>query len=228
MAYAQYSAGATGDEISSWYSESLVALGYREWLVQPQPSDSVTKYAAAFFLPTQPLVTVEVHTSDSSTRNFPTVFELIVTHRAPSDEYDLPEEIVPRNTQRVQVKYFLDQSNEVPDRTMVVDDPSTVRRLVETVNRMPVRANWVQFGCSDSGSAAEVKFTRGNEDSVIIRETAICSRFHVYAPGLPPLEDAHLLLWEAIEEIVGLQPEPAPTFVRLGPTPTPVGLSGTP
>ena len=99
-ASAQYSLNVTDEEKMDWYTQHLQALGYRSDGERRGAGGGIVKRERAFFLPSQPFVSVQVHTQ----RGHDVGFELLVVHDVP-----LPKPAsaaLPADIESVEITYF--------------------------------------------------------------------------------------------------------------------------
>jgi hypothetical protein len=204
-ASAQYTVQATDSDILNWYTEKLETEGYRKYAGHSYGGGGTTKAGdIAFFLPSQPLVSVEIHVYDVPGNP---VFELLVTYTLPLPKPD--EEVLPSDTDSVEITYFGYSEDDLP-RIKTLTDKRDVMQLVNMVNALPVRPDYVYMGSPMSGGPQTIfslVFHSPSKGNITVSDIVGQGRtgIGIHISGFPILEDTYGLLLETIEQLLGVQ-----------------------
>ena len=204
-ASAQYTVQATFSDILNWYTEKLGAEGYRKYAGHSYGGGETTKAGdIAFFLPSQPLVSVEVHVYDVPGDP---VFELLVTYTVPLPKPD--EEALLSDIDSVEVTYFGYSEGDLP-RIKILTNKRDVMQLVNMVNALPVRPDYIYFGDllpDRSQTIFRLVFHSPSKGNITVSDIVGQGRtgIGIHISGFPILEDTHGLLLETIEQLLGVQ-----------------------
>jgi hypothetical protein len=197
-ASAQYSVKAYDHDIMNWYVNELSTKGYRLYGgVSTFSMGTVGGEEIAFFLPSQPLVSVEVHLYDMAGE---TILELLVTYSVPLPKP--PEESLPDDIDSITVTYFSGNLTTVK----TITDSQTITQLVSMVNALPVRPDYV-YSCPigvETRTIFSLVFHSQSEGNITVSDVIGCQVGGIYMGDYPILEDVHGLLREAIEQVLGI------------------------
>ncbi len=198
-ASAQYTVQATDSTILGWYLAVLEAKGYRHHGEEGGGNGTVTTRSIAFFLPSQPLVSVQVHVYTSSSSSMLPVFELLVTYTVPLPKP--PEESLPNDISSVKITYAPDTASAV---VKTITDAQAIKSLVNMVNGLPVRPDYITTGPLP-GMSRQTLFSlifhsTAKGDITVTDVTFEGIRFDDY----PLLDDPHNLLQEAVRQMLGI------------------------
>jgi len=197
-ASAQYTVQATEDDILSWYVNELGTKGYRKYNEGGFGGGTVSGRDMAFFLPSQPLVSVEVHIYDMPST---LVFELLVTYSVPLPKP--PEEKLPDDIHSITVTYF---SGVLPT-VKILTDSQVVMQLASMVNALPVRPDYAYTGLLTSGGPQTIfslVIHSQSKGDITVSDIIGCAETGIHESDYPILEDTHGLLREAVEQILGI------------------------
>jgi len=198
-ASAQYTVQATDDDILSWYVNELGTNGYRKYSEGGFGGGTLSGHNMAFFLPSQPLVSVEVHVYDVPGAP---VFELLVTYSVPLPKP--PEEKLPDDIESITVTYF---SGVLPT-VKILTNSQVVMQLVSMVNALPVRPDYAYTGLLTSGGPRTIfslVFHSQSKGDITVSDIIGLQETGIHVDNYPILEDTHGLLQEAVEQILGSQ-----------------------
>jgi hypothetical protein len=194
-ASAQYTADAAQETILGWYVSQLEILGYRHHGEGGSGSPTMTHHSIAFFLPSQPLVSVQVHVYNGN-GSPATVIELLVTYTVP-----LPKpagESLPDDIGSVTVAYLPGTGDAV---TKNITDALTVADLVGMVNALPVRPDYITTGPGPGWDGPYTLYTlvfhSASQGDLTVTGTTV--PFGVHFGDYPVLDDPHQLLKEAVQ-----------------------------
>ncbi len=197
-ASAQYSVKAYDHDIMNWYVNELSTKGYRLYGgVSTFSMGTVGGEEIAFFLPSQPLVSVEVHLYDMAGE---TVLELLVTYSVPLPKP--PEENLPDDIDSITATYFSGNLTTVK----TITDSQTITQLVSMVNNLPVRPDYVYL-CPigvETRTIFSLVFHSQSKGNITVSDVIGCQVGGIYMGDYPILEDTHGLLREAVEQILGI------------------------
>jgi len=197
-ASAQYTSPATAEDILNWYSAELGALGYNHNGEDEGGNGTITTRSIAFFLPSQPLVSVQVHGYTPGSSTTP-VFELLVTYTVP-----LPKpsaENLPGDVESVKIDYVPGTANEV---VKTFKDTQSIQSLVNLVNSLPVAPDYVRtgpIGVSPQTLFSLIFHSISQGNIMITNVTYEGIHFGDY----PLLDDPHNLFQKAVEQMLGIQ-----------------------
>ena len=198
-ACAQYGVQANQRDILSWYENELGSMGYRKYSEHGFSAGStVSGYEGAFFLPSQPLVSVEVHEYDVPNAH---AFELLVIYSVPLPKS--PEENLPDDIESVTVTYS--PGNQPTVKT--ITDSQTIMQLVNMVNSLPIRPDYFYTGGPSSGIQTIfcLNFHSQSKGDITVSDIIGFEETGVHVDNYPILEDIHGLLQEEVERILGIQ-----------------------
>ncbi len=197
-ASAQYTVQATVNDILGWYIAELEAKGYRHPGEDGAGNGTVTERSIAFFLPSQPLVSVQVHVYTSPGDSLP-VFELLAIYTVP-----LPRpsaEKLPDDISSVKITWAPETTGET---VKTVTAAQTVDSLVDRVNDLSVRPDYITTG-------PPVGFSRQTLFSLIFHSktqgdiTVTDVTYEgVHFGNYPLLDDPHNLLQETVRQMAGI------------------------
>jgi hypothetical protein len=196
-ASAQFTVQATDENILSWYVNELGTEGYRNSFEERFGGGTISGQAITFFLPSQPLVSVEVHVYDVPGTP---VFELLVTYTVPLPKP--PEEELPDDIDSIAMTYFSGNLTTVK----TITDSQAVTQLVSMVNALPVRPDYVS-SCGFGGPQTifRLVFHSQSKGDITVSDIIGCGVTGIHIDNYPILEDTHGLLQEAVEQILGIQ-----------------------
>jgi hypothetical protein len=198
-ASAEYTVTAVDADILDWYIAELGAQGYRHDGEDGGGNGTISTRSIAFYLPSQPLISVQVHVYFSAGSSTPPVFELLVTNTVPLPKPT--EEKLPDDINSVQLDYAPDTANAV---VKTVTDAQSVKDLVNMVNNLPVRPDYIILG--GPGLLQQTLFLRlvfhstSQGDITVTDVTFDGIHFGEY----PLLDDPHNLLQEAVKQVLGI------------------------
>jgi hypothetical protein len=197
-ASAQYTTPATAEDILNWYSAELGALGYNHEGQEEGGNGTITTRSIAFFLPSQPAVSVQVHVYTPGSSKTP-VFELLVTYTVP-----LPKpsaESLPGDVESVKIDYMPGTANEV---VKTFTDTQSVNNLVNLVNNLPVSPDYARS--MPIGVAPQTLFTLTfhsiSQGDIVITDVTYDG---VHFGDYPLLADPQNLFQKAVEQMLGIQ-----------------------
>jgi len=197
-ASAQYTTPATADDILNWYSTELGAVGYNHDGEDGGGNGTITTRSITFFLPSQPLVSVQVHVYTPGSSTTP-VFELLVTYTIP-----LPKpsaENLPSDIESVKIDYVPGTANEV---VKTFKDTQAIQSLVNLVNSLPVAPDYMrtgQFGVSPE-TLFSLTFHSNSQGNITITDVTLEG---IHFSDYPLLDDPHNLFQEAVLQMLGIQ-----------------------
>jgi hypothetical protein len=198
-ASAQYTVQAYDRDILSWYINELGAKGYRQFNGEEGfGAGTISGHEMAFFLPSQPLVSVEVHVYDMSGE---TVLELLVIYSVPLPKPS--EEELPDDIDSITATYFSGNLTTVK----TITDSQAVTQLVSMMNALPVRPGYV-YSCPvglETRTIFRLVFHSESEGNITVTYIIGCGETGIYIGNYPILEDVHGLLQEAVEQMLGIQ-----------------------
>jgi len=197
-ASAQYATPATAEDILNWYSTELGALGYNLDGEDGGGNGTITTRSIAFFLPSQPLVSVQVHVYTPGSSTTP-VFELLVTYTVP-----LPKpsaENLPGDVESVKIDYVPGTANEV---VKTFKDTQSIQSLVNLVNNLPVAPDYVRTGTTGLSPQTLFKLTFHSisQGNIMINDV---NYEGIHFGDYPLLDDPHNLFQKAVEQMLGIQ-----------------------
>jgi len=201
-ASAQYTVQATDDDILSWYVNELGTQGYRKYSESDFGGETISGFDMAFFLPSQPLVSVELHVYDVHDVPGDPVFELLVFYSVPLPKP--PEEKLPDDIESITVTYF---SGVLPT-VETLTDSHVVMQLVSIVNTLPVRPDYIYVGGplpSGPQTIFCLVFHSQSKGNITVSDIIGLEETGIHVGDYPILEDTHGLLREAVEQILGIQ-----------------------
>ncbi|MDD5094394.1 MAG: hypothetical protein PHV74_08460 [Dehalococcoidia bacterium] len=191
---------ATEDDILSWYANELHPKGYRKYLEGGHGGEeTISGRNMAFFLPSQPLLSVQVHVYDVPGAP---VFELLVTYSVPLPKP--PEEQLPDDIDSITATYF---SDFVPT-VKILTDSQVIMQLMSMVNILPVRPDYVYIGGPLAGGPQTIfrlVFHSQSKGDITVSDIISLEETGIHVGDYPILEDTHGLLREAVEQTLGAQ-----------------------
>ncbi len=196
-ASAQYAVQANESDILSWYVNELSTYGYRKYSEGYFGGGTIGGHNMAFFLPSQPLVSVEVHVYDALGA---TVFELLVTYTVPLPKP--PEEELPADINSITMSYFSGNLTTV----QTITGSEVITQLVSMVNALPVRPDYA-YSCPiglETRTIFSLVFHSQSKGNITVSYITGCGETGIYIGNYPILEDVHGLLQEAVEQILGI------------------------
>jgi hypothetical protein len=202
-ASAQYTVQATEGDILDWYVNELGRKGYRK--SDEGGSGGVERIGVrkmGFFLPSQPLVSVQVHVYDVPDAP---VFEVLVTYSVPLPKS--PEKALPSDIDSVEVTYFGYSESALP-RVKTLTDRQAVMQLVNMVNALPVRPDYAYIGGPMSGGPQTIfslVFHSPSKGDITVTSVLGFDETGVHVGDYPILEDVHNLLREAVEQVLDVE-----------------------
>ena len=197
-ASAQYATPATAEDILNWYSTELGALGYNLDGEDGGGNGTITTRSIAFFLPSQPLISVQVHVYTPGSSTTP-VFELLVTYTVP-----LPKpsaENLPGDVESVKIDYVPGATNEI---VKTFKDTQLIQSLVSLVNSLPVAPGYArtgQFGISPE-TLFSLTFHSNSQGNITITDVTLDG---IHFGDYPLLDDPHNLFQKAVLQMLGIQ-----------------------
>jgi hypothetical protein len=197
-ASAQYTTPATAEDILNWYSAELGALGYNHEGQEEGGNGTITTRSIAFFLPSQPAVSVQVHVYTPGSAKTP-VFELLVTYTVP-----LPKpsaESLPGDVESVKIDYMPGTANEV---IKTFKDTQSIQSLVNLVNSLPVAPDTLRTGQIGVSPQTLFSLTFHSIAQGNIKITDV-TYDGVHFGDYPLLDDPHNLFQKAVEQMLGIQ-----------------------
>lgn len=197
-ASAQYAVQATQEDILGWYQAQLGAKGYRSSGEDVAGSPTLISHSIPFFLPSQPLISVEVHVYNSPNNLESSVFELLVIYTVP-----LPkpaEESLPGDINSLQIDYAPGTANEV---VKTITDSQIITTLVSMVNNLPVRPDYITTGGPIGAlqTLYRLLFHSAARGDITITDTIISG---IQMDDYPNLDDPHNLFQEALKQVLGI------------------------
>ncbi len=201
-ASAQYTAQAAMGDILTWYAEELGREGYRKYHESVHGGKGSIGRTTAFFLPSQPLVSMEVHVYGVYGVPDP-VFEILITYSVPLPKP--PEEALPSDIDSVKVTYFGYLEGVLP-RVKTLTDKQDVMQLVNMVNALPVRPDYATGGSTKGPETIfSLVFHSPSEGDITVTSILGGEETGVNIGDYPILEDTHNLLREAVKQVLGVQ-----------------------
>jgi hypothetical protein len=198
-ASAQYKVDSTSSKIISWYEDTLGEMGYEKYIEGHWGQEKITGRNAGFFLPSQPLVSVEIHTYSIS--GFSSlVYELLVVNSIPLPKPE--KEAIPQDIDKIEIDYtgYLETGRS----KNTITDNKTIVELVEMINSLPVMPDFEFLGGGTGGP--EITFTmlfhsesRGN---ITVKKILGGENSGINVEGYPILDDPHNLLHDRVKELV--------------------------
>ena len=202
-ASAQYTVQATEEDISGWYKNQMAAKGYRLSEEELAGSGALSSYNISFFLPSQPLISMQVHVYTSQDISESLVFELLVTYSIPLPKP--PKENLPADIESVQIDYAPGTAKEV-EKT--ITDARVIKRLVSMVNGLTVSPDYVTTGgpIPNPGvlPSPQPLFSLTFHSTIQGNITVSYILGAIKMDGYPALVDTHGLFEEAVEQMLGI------------------------
>jgi len=205
MASRLFAVEAPGDQVLTWYRDTLTSMGYDAGgggFGGDHEGRHTTEMS--FYPPDNLTATVQVHVYHPAPNSrYPVVFEILATYLVPLPRP--PEEYLPDDIIRVDVTF----GSYGTTTTKEIADATTIQSLVSTVNRLPVLPDWGYMeppsGCSNVGTTLVFHFQDGRTKKVRILREGCPSR--VEFESYPYLHDARNVLSEAAQRAIGLEVE---------------------
>ena len=195
-ASAQYTVNVTDEEVLDWYTQHLRALGYRSDGEGRGAGGGIVKRERAFFLPSQPFVSVQVHTYWGHDVGF----ELLVVHDVP-----LPKPAsagLPADIESVEITYFRFSRPAIINTVTAHDE---VERLVAVVNLLPVRPDYlINQPATGPETVFRLVFHSPGQGDIEVTEILGGDGGGVHIADQSILWDVHHLLRDEVERLVGL------------------------
>ncbi len=197
-ASAQYKVDSSSMAIMSWYEEILGEMGYKKYAESKWGMEKVSGWNTGFYLPSQPLVSVEVHTYQ--TPSFPSlVYELLVVNTIPLPKPE--QEAIPRNINRIEIDYTGYLETAKPKRT--ITDNETIAELINMVNSLPVMPDFVFLGGTGGPQTVfTVVFHSGLQGNITVTKVLGGINTGINIEGYPVLDDPHNLLHDRVKELI--------------------------
>jgi hypothetical protein len=201
-ASAQYTVKADMDSILEWYEKELGQSGYQKSNESGWGRDYITGRNMAFFLPSQPLVSVEIHVYNINGVSSP-VFELLAIYNVPLPKPD--KEALPTDIVSAEVIWF-GYSDSTRPEIKTITDKQDVMQLVDMVNSLPVRPDYVILGQPGGPETVfRLVFDSVSEGDITVTSILGGDNTGINVDDYPILWDTHNLLREMVKQIMGVQ-----------------------
>jgi len=182
--------------IMGWYTKELDARGYRDVGNNYGTGD----YGTTFFLPSQPLIDVEVHVhAVPNVMPSTTVFEILVIYHVPLPKP--PEEILPDDIDSITATYF----SGVEPIVKTITGSQVINQIVNMVNNLPVRPDYMYFGgISGSATIFSLLFHSKARGYITVTDVIGHQETGIHIDDYPILEDVHGIFRENLGKILGV------------------------
>ena len=194
----QYTVQASEEDILGWYKSQLAAKGYRSSGEDIAGNATLISHSIPFFLPSQPLISVQIHVYNMQNTLGSSVFELLVIYTVP-----LPkplEESLPNDIEGVQIDFAPGTANHV---VKTITDMQAVTNLAGMVNNLPVRPDYIITGGPMGGQTTlfRLVFHSKTKGDITVTDDIIQG---IQMNDYPSLDDPHGLLKELVGQLVGI------------------------
>jgi hypothetical protein len=194
-ASAQYSVNATDEDILDWYTDRLEASGYRSHGEGRGVGGGIVKRQRAFFLPSQPFVSVQVHTYWGHDVGF----ELLVVYDVPLPKPASAE--LPDDIDSIKITYYRFSKPAIINTITTHDG---VANLVAQVRLLPIRPD---YSINQPATGPETVFRlvchSPSQGDIEVTEVLGGEGGGVHVADRAVLWDVHNLLRDEVERLIG-------------------------